>query len=233
MNIYGFIRIPKGVDKNCYYHKYFIRGNSSLLHKIERVPLKNNDKSRLSLPKDPDFCSMPVVAETTTTLFNVDSPIGNSAVVANNVKCERNVHKVRNEAININAEIQKDRNPRISNEFLLETTLLSWLQSQNKFHTNRFPVSLVPMSQSLMRLKNMQSVLLHQSAMLGQNLLSLGSEMTVAPLVYQNFYDSTGISSRDYNLYNQYSTGYGPILQKFQLNSQENNKCNSVSPSLW
>jgi HSF-type DNA-binding len=40
LNIYGFKRIKVGVDKNCYYHKNFLRGEYILAQRINRVPIK-------------------------------------------------------------------------------------------------------------------------------------------------------------------------------------------------
>ena len=45
LNIYGFIRITSGSDKNGYFHEHFRRRQDQLLHKILRVPLKKDAPS--------------------------------------------------------------------------------------------------------------------------------------------------------------------------------------------
>jgi hypothetical protein len=59
LNIYGFQRIVKGVDKNCYYHPYFLRGHPHLIPKIDRIPLKKDHPSQTISSPTPDFYSMP------------------------------------------------------------------------------------------------------------------------------------------------------------------------------
>ena len=67
MHIYGFQRVKKGVDKNCYFHKYFIRGQRNLLPKITRCPVKSGNSSTLEATgPDPDFYSL-VAASTQVT----------------------------------------------------------------------------------------------------------------------------------------------------------------------
>ena len=60
LHIYGFRRITKGIDKNCYYHEYFLRGHYHLIQKITRCPVKNGaDPPTLATKTpEPDFYSM-------------------------------------------------------------------------------------------------------------------------------------------------------------------------------
>lgn len=59
LNIYGFQRIVKGPDKNCYYHKHFLRGHPHLIPKIDRIPLKKDYQAQSLSHPVPDFYSMP------------------------------------------------------------------------------------------------------------------------------------------------------------------------------
>lgn len=59
LNIYGFQRILKGPDKNCYYHKHFLRGYPHLIPKIDRIPLKKDYQTQSLSHPVPDFYSMP------------------------------------------------------------------------------------------------------------------------------------------------------------------------------
>jgi hypothetical protein len=89
LNIYGFQRIPDGVDKNCYYHKYFLRGHPNLLQKIKRVPVKKNVPGHSLSSHVPDFYSMPPLTESTsTTRDDKKAKVQTSSVAATSqMKC--------------------------------------------------------------------------------------------------------------------------------------------------
>ena len=54
LNLYGFQRFSRGIDKGAYYHICFMRGHSSFIRLINRFKLKG--KRRAALPEDePDF----------------------------------------------------------------------------------------------------------------------------------------------------------------------------------
>lgn len=63
LHIYGFQRITKGVDKNCYYHEHFLRGHYNLIHKMTRCPVKNGvyPLTVSTAKPQPDFYSMPAM----------------------------------------------------------------------------------------------------------------------------------------------------------------------------
>ncbi|GAX21753.1 hypothetical protein FisN_31Lh041 [Fistulifera solaris] len=59
LNIYGFCRITKGVDRGAYYHECFLRGMTWLAPKIVRIKVKGTLVRRKSNPdEEPDFWSM-------------------------------------------------------------------------------------------------------------------------------------------------------------------------------
>ena len=63
LNIYGFTRITDGVDKNCYFHEHFLRGQERLLYKIIRIPTKKDAPCPPRvLAQLPDLELIPVVS---------------------------------------------------------------------------------------------------------------------------------------------------------------------------
>jgi hypothetical protein len=59
LNLYGFQRITRGLDKGAYYHEYFLRGKPFLTSQILRQKIKGIKKKALPNPEtEPDFYSM-------------------------------------------------------------------------------------------------------------------------------------------------------------------------------
>jgi hypothetical protein len=60
LNLYGFLRITKGLDKGAYYHEYFLRGMIFLSSRCIRQRVKGTMVKGVSSPEtEPDFYSMP------------------------------------------------------------------------------------------------------------------------------------------------------------------------------
>ena len=63
LNLYGFIRLTRGADRNGYYHECFLRGKPSLLNQIFRMKVKGTGVRARSNPEsEPDLWNMPWVA---------------------------------------------------------------------------------------------------------------------------------------------------------------------------
>ena len=65
LNLYGFKRITQGMDKGCYYHDKFLRGERYLFlaHQMERVKVKGTGvKARANPDKEPHFWAMEPVS---------------------------------------------------------------------------------------------------------------------------------------------------------------------------
>lgn len=59
LNLYGFRRITKGVDKGAYYHDCFLRGITWLTQRIIRVKVKGTMvRAKANPEEEPDFWSM-------------------------------------------------------------------------------------------------------------------------------------------------------------------------------
>ena len=62
LNLYGFMRLTRGMDKGGYYHELFLEGRSWLAQKIQRVKVKGTGVRAKSNPEqEPDFWNMPWV----------------------------------------------------------------------------------------------------------------------------------------------------------------------------
>jgi hypothetical protein len=60
LNLYGFLRITKGLDKGAYYHEYFLRGMIILSSRCIRQRVKGTMVKGVPSPEtEPDFYSMP------------------------------------------------------------------------------------------------------------------------------------------------------------------------------
>lgn len=60
LNLYGFMRLTRGLDKGGYYHELFLRGKPYLAQKIQRVKVKGTGVRAKSNPnQEPDFWNMP------------------------------------------------------------------------------------------------------------------------------------------------------------------------------
>ena len=72
LNIYDFKRIKSGVDKNCYFHKDFIRGQYHRAERIHRVPVKKVGVQTNSLARTP----IPDLNEMSThSAFGIERPM--------------------------------------------------------------------------------------------------------------------------------------------------------------
>ena len=59
LNLYGFIRLSRGLDKGAYYNELFLRGKPWLCEKILRVKLNGTGvRAKLNLDNEPDFWRM-------------------------------------------------------------------------------------------------------------------------------------------------------------------------------
>jgi len=59
LNLYGFVRISSGPDKNGYYHELFLRGRPFLIEKMNRSKVKGTKVRAKSNPaEEPDFWNM-------------------------------------------------------------------------------------------------------------------------------------------------------------------------------
>lgn len=62
LNLYGFRRFTGGKDKGGYYHEYFLRGMSFLVHRMRRTKVKGTLVRGASSPEtEPNFYAMPWV----------------------------------------------------------------------------------------------------------------------------------------------------------------------------
>jgi len=62
LNLYGFKRLSKGRDRNCYYHEFFLRGKPFLIQHMHRVKVKGTGiRARANPDQEPDFWKMPWV----------------------------------------------------------------------------------------------------------------------------------------------------------------------------
>ena len=86
MHIYGFQRITKGVDKNCYHHEHFLRGHHDLITKITRCPVKNGVRplTMASTTPQPDFYAMPALSTSTKQRTCVEGDSSADGTPANN-----------------------------------------------------------------------------------------------------------------------------------------------------
>jgi hypothetical protein len=65
LNLYGFVRLTKGLDKGGYYHELFMRGKLFLANRIKRNKVKGTKIKAVTSPEtEPDFYSMPYVVVT-------------------------------------------------------------------------------------------------------------------------------------------------------------------------
>jgi HSF-type DNA-binding len=93
LNIYGFKRITKGVDKHSYYHTCFLRGHDHLIHTINRVPLKNDDPSRLlTTSSAPDFYALNPLSESGAAASSFINPRIRSRSRSTNEEFENTNH---------------------------------------------------------------------------------------------------------------------------------------------
>jgi hypothetical protein len=68
LNLYGFQRLTRGLDKGGYYHELFLRHRVFLAPRIQRVKVKGTGVRARSNPnQEPEFWDMPWVAEESTT----------------------------------------------------------------------------------------------------------------------------------------------------------------------
>ena len=59
LNLYGFTRLTRGLDKGAYYNELFLRGKPWLCHTIQRIKVKGTGVRAKSNPtQEPDFWSM-------------------------------------------------------------------------------------------------------------------------------------------------------------------------------
>ena len=62
LNLYGFQRITRGLDKGAYYHPLFLRGMSFLTNRIQRIKVKGTGVRQKSNPdQEPNFYAMEFV----------------------------------------------------------------------------------------------------------------------------------------------------------------------------
>jgi hypothetical protein len=79
LNLYGFMRLTRGLDKGGYYHELFLHGKPWLAQKIQRVKVKGTGVRAKSNPaQEPDFWSMPW----TTGNFKADTAVKSSPTEA-------------------------------------------------------------------------------------------------------------------------------------------------------
>lgn len=65
LNLYGFQRLTRGLDKGGYYHELFVRGRAFLSHRIQRVKVKGTGvRARSNPEQEPDLWSMAWMAST-------------------------------------------------------------------------------------------------------------------------------------------------------------------------
>jgi HSF-type DNA-binding len=67
LNIYGFVRISAGVDKNAYFNENFLRGHQKLTTQIKRVAIKGTgNRITVSSSSEPDFYKLPFAVDCST-----------------------------------------------------------------------------------------------------------------------------------------------------------------------
>jgi hypothetical protein len=75
LNLYGFMRLTRGLDKGGYYHELFLQGKPWLAQKIQRVKVKGTGVRAKSNPaQEPDFWSMPWTTSNGKADSTVKSP---------------------------------------------------------------------------------------------------------------------------------------------------------------
>jgi HSF-type DNA-binding len=64
LNLYGFMRLTRGLDKGGYYHEMFLLGKPFLIRRIQRVKVKGTGvRARSNPDQEPDFWTMPWVGQ--------------------------------------------------------------------------------------------------------------------------------------------------------------------------
>mmetsp|Transcript_27060 Transcript_27060/g.63277 ORF Transcript_27060/g.63277 Transcript_27060/m.63277 type:complete len:466 (-) Transcript_27060:69-1466(-) len=64
LNLYGFTRLSKGVDKGGYYHELFLQNRQFLVHRIQRTKVKGSKTRAAANPKlEPNFYAMTYMCE--------------------------------------------------------------------------------------------------------------------------------------------------------------------------
>jgi hypothetical protein len=59
LNLYGFVRLTRGVDATAYYHECFLRGKEFLAKRMLRTRIKGTRIKGASSPEqEPDFYTM-------------------------------------------------------------------------------------------------------------------------------------------------------------------------------
>jgi HSF-type DNA-binding len=62
LNLYGFNRLTRGLDRGAYYHELFLRGKPALCHRMFRIKIKGTGIKAANLPDhEPDFYALPPV----------------------------------------------------------------------------------------------------------------------------------------------------------------------------
>jgi HSF-type DNA-binding len=62
LNLYGFNRLTRGLDRGAYYHELFLRGKPALCHRMFRIKIKGTGIKAANSPEhEPDFYSLPPV----------------------------------------------------------------------------------------------------------------------------------------------------------------------------
>jgi hypothetical protein len=81
LNLYGFMRLTRGIDKGGYYHELFLQGKPWLAQQIQRVRVKGTGVRAKSNPaQEPNFWSMPCTtrgskADSTVRITPTEAPV--------------------------------------------------------------------------------------------------------------------------------------------------------------
>ena len=80
LNIYGFQRITKGIDKGSYYHHLMLRDKPFLAHQITRVSVKGTGVRPRSNPEqEPNFYAMPPINNASLAPIQVKDEVKQSS----------------------------------------------------------------------------------------------------------------------------------------------------------
>jgi hypothetical protein len=86
LNLYGFVRLTRGADRNAYYHERFLRGRPFLISGISRCKVKGTGvRARSNPEQEPNFWKMTWVGKTSAQPFTelcVDVNQGSTSVVS-------------------------------------------------------------------------------------------------------------------------------------------------------
>jgi hypothetical protein len=73
LNLYGFNRLTRGLDRGAYYHELFLRGKPALCHRMFRIKIKGTGIKAANSPEhEPDFYTLPQVDCNLASAFDMN-----------------------------------------------------------------------------------------------------------------------------------------------------------------